>query len=262
MSGHLAEALPPLCQHCDVCSAPEVKGWKIQLWELTLAAHEAITQAYRDVLQPSATEAEVVAQLALEGVDLSALLLDEDGAVDTITRSDMIELAAAASLVTTDGLRPEFMHLPNVPKGQRSVSVPGIDIVAAQVDLGDSSPRLRDDEFVVLCSVKHSIVDPADLRSKLVASLGPGTLTLPYVASQLRLLEGKLAEAGMNGSRVYLALATGIPGAHVRLVGVAAVDTSMAADLAMQAEYLPQVTDYHCFRQLLVREIASLHERI
>jgi hypothetical protein len=80
--------------------------------------------------------------------------------------------------------------LPNVPKSERSISVPEIDIVGAKLNADGASDALADGEYVVLCSVKHSISDPSDLRAKTAASLSPDILDLPYVSSQLRLVDG------------------------------------------------------------------------
>ena len=260
MTDHLAEALDCLRPHCHVVQETPVNGWEVDCWCLSDDAIAALGAAYRLILQPSSIDSDVVHALAIDGIDLGTILLDDERADDTITRSDMTELAGAVALAVVEGMTAENMHLPNVPKGQRNASTPGIDIVAAKLDEHGALGVLGDDEFVLVCSVKHTIVDPADLRAKLARSTSTETLSVAYLGSQLRLLDGKLALRGPTGGRVFLALKSGCPGRNLRVMGVAAVDAESEADLTTQLNNLPGVSGWCTLRKCLVTEIHRLHE--
>ena len=194
---------------------------------------------------------------------LSNLLLAGEEASPTITRADMCELAAAASLLALDGIDVDTLHMPNVPKGERSGSVPGIDAMAAFLDEDGEASSFSDDEFVVMCSAKHTIADAGDLRRKVVASLDEEeALTMPYVAGRLRRLEGRLAERGIDARRVYLALSDFPDPEFVRLVGVGVVPLDMQSQQVAGLRHLPPDTSgCRHFRCLAVADLGLLMKR-
>lgn len=221
----------------------------------------ALAAAYSALLHPE-IDPQVLAQLEVDDVPLEQLLTDADHANDTITRSDMTELAAAAALVAADGANIDLMHLPNVPKAQRNISERGIDIMVAQLNLQNTSGELLPEEYLVVCSVKHSIVDPGDLRYKLSTSLTKETVNVPYLTSQLRSFRGRLRERGISCDRLLLTLSEAKRTQHLHLMGVAAVDVTMKEAMAAELDHLPVVDLPARLRQLLIPGIAGMHQAV
>jgi hypothetical protein len=262
MSSDLAGALAPIVPHCNLAREPEINGWSIDVWDLTPSAVDALVESYLALIIPESTQ-DVASILERDGVDLEALLRDEDEARDTVTRSDMTELAAAASILVRDGSPIEGMWLPNVPKGERSSSHPGIDVMVAHVNLSANTLELGPDEHVTVCSVKHTVADAADVRRKLVKSLAPSELSVTYLCAQLRLLIGRLDERGYRCPRLYLVLAPEHRERHLQLVAVAAVDAPLRQDLETQLENLPTPTGaLHHFQRLVIPGLNDLHARV
>ena len=262
MSSHLDACLPRLCDQCRLRSLDDVKGWEVDAWEFTDQALQELADAYKTLL---ILDFEAYAEILREdGIDLNALLMDEGSAKDTITRSDMTELAAAAALVVAEGASTEAIFMPNVPKGSRGGSCPGMDVMAAVLsdDPGDDL-SLAEGERVYVCSVKHTISDPGDMRYKLVDSLGSGGLSQAYLANQLRILQGRLQERRITCRRILLAVRPEAAGHNLFLMAVGAVDAGQRDELQRQMGFLPEKTPGHRrFRQMLISDIARLHERV
>jgi hypothetical protein len=201
---------------------------------------------------------------ALEGhgIDALALLTDEGGARDVITRSDLTELAAAAAAIAVDDWPYETMTLPNVPKGSRARSESGIDVLSVALDVDSESTELMEGETLYIGSVKHTIDDPSDCRYKLARSVSPTDVTLPYIAHQLRILSGQLEMAGINGRRVYLFLRGFPDDDHVEVAITGAVDGALRAEFLAQMSHLPQVTGRRRCRHLLFDDLEHLHDII
>ena len=262
MSSHLDSCLPRLCAQCRLSRLDAARGWDVDAWEFTDQAAQELADAYTNLLQ---AEFEPYAQILLEDeIDLNALFMDEGSAQDTITRSDMTELAAAAALVVAEGVSTEMIVMPNVPKGSRGGSCPGMDVMAVALsdDPGDDL-SLAEGERIYVCSVKHTIVDPGDMRRRLVHSLQGDGLSQAYLAGQLRILQGRLQERGITCRRICLAIRPEAAGRHLLLMAVGVVDTRQRDELQRQMSALPEVTPgYRRFRQMLIGDIARLHERV
>jgi hypothetical protein len=219
-------------------------------------------EAYQELLAGNLTDP-VEQALADRGVDLGALLRDEDRADDTITRADICELIGAASVVDHDGVPLDAIHLANVPKGQRNLSERGIDVLGAVLIDGGPEDELIDGEFVVVCSVKHTVSNPADMRAKLVASLRPTELSAPYLASQLRLLRDRASERGVDLRRVMLVLGAPRDSSILRVVGLGVApvelteESSTAVSGLRDAEYAEA-----SYRVVHIPDLPRLHEAV
>jgi hypothetical protein len=202
-------------------------------------------------------------QLEDDGIDLGFLLREEERALDRITRSDLSEIAGAASMIAMDGIDPVLMNLPNVPKGTRAVSERGIDIVAARISEGDSDTELGSDERLLICSVKHTVADGRDMYQKLLGSLNERALTRVYVTSQLRVLHGRLQERGLDADRIWLALRNFPDPRFVTLIGVAAADQPHSDEFASALSGLPEVQPGgHRITRLLIPGLMELPQDV
>jgi hypothetical protein len=263
MFTHIQDSLSQLAKHCGDGEKVTIKGWSVDLWQLSVSAIDAVVKAYKKLLLIDTLEKDVVQILKDDGIDIDELLLDREASVNQITRSDLTELLAAASLIARENLSGDKMLLANVPKGQRSVSNPGVDILAAKLFEDDTLKDLQAGEHLYVCSVKHTISDPSDLRYKLVKSLMPPHLTIPYLISQVRLLNGRLSERGRKCDRIFLTLVPGRRGEHLKLLGCAAYDLSLDNEFMAQMQNLPEVTEGgYSLRRLAISEIEALHTRI
>ena len=193
---HGREAVLTLAGRCQVQSRADVNGWHVDLWEMTEPDLDAAVYVYNEVLAGAATPT-VLALLDEAGIDLKRYLNDQVGSKDDITRADLTELTAAASLVAAPGCDVDMMQMPNVPKMSRRKSESGFDItvVGLRDDLGEEV-ELQDGERLIIASVKHSVGRSAGgMRWKLVESLTT-ELTHPYLSDQLRVLNGQLIREG------------------------------------------------------------------
>jgi hypothetical protein len=155
--------------------------------------------------------------------------------------------------------------LPNVPKGSRGQSAPGIDVLAVLLNQSDTSELLGDGEWLYLMSAKHTTEDVGDLRRKLVHSVSKEELTVTYLGSQLRVLAGRLAERGYDTKRIRLFLRSSplLDPKHVRILAVGAVDAGEEERFVEQMKLLPpSESRLRHFRRVLVPELHTLHERV
>ena len=265
MPTRIADRLGILAGGCSVVQVARASGpgsgWTADCWTLDADDIGRLLDAYRELLSPSYDQ-KVRELLQGHGIDLDALLVDEGGSRDLITRADLCELAAAASLLAASGWPPGRLHMPNVPKGSRKKSESGIDAVSTTLLAGEAGD-LAVGELLQLASVKHTITSAASLRAELVTSVMK-EFTQVYLATQLRVYEERLRqlEPGLETDRVFLFL-DGFPDAgHVRIVAVAVVDPGLEQDLAARLLRLPDVPDgVYSMRILYVPGLASLHER-
>jgi hypothetical protein len=254
----LRESLAALAGLCDLEQLDSVGDWTVDRWVMSAEAIVGLAEAYVDLLIPVGSDLEDL--LRADGVDLTSLLLDEVGATDRITRSDMTELATAASAVRSHGLDIDAAVLPNVPKGSRSQSGPGIDVLATSVSQGPISTPLGSDEWLLICSVKHTIADGSDMRYKLDTSL---QLRLPYLAAQVRILYGRIAERGIVLDRVFLTLEDFPNGPHIRALGAGCADAVCAGQfLASLGQFSGAPFDHGHVRCIEIEGMPELHERI
>jgi hypothetical protein len=261
----ITDQLGALAEGCTVVQVTRAggpdDGWEVDSWTLDAADTGRLLDAYRGLLAPSYDQ-QVQELLRSRGIDLEALLVDKDGARDLITRADLCELAAAASVLAASHWPAHRLHMPNIPKGSRKKSESGIDAISTTLST-DETGDLATGELLLLASVKHTLASAASLRYELVTSVMK-ELTYVYLATQLRVYEEhlRLIEPELTTERLFLFL-DGFPDAdHVRIVAVAVVDPGLEEDLATHLLKLPDVPDgVYSMRVLYVLGLATLHER-
>src|SRR5579872_6125262 len=99
---HGRGAVLALASGCLIQRLSDVNGWHVDMWEMDEADVDAAVDAYNELLAGGATPA-VLALLNETGLDLNRYLIDEDESKEDITRADLSELTAAASLVAAPG---------------------------------------------------------------------------------------------------------------------------------------------------------------
>ncbi len=264
MISHGKIEITALADTCELEEYEDVNSWTLDAWTLDQVQVDLAIDAYQAVLGGGAS-AEIKDLLTAEGIDLDALLKDGENSKDDITRSDVAELIAAASMIAVPGNHPENMYMPNIPTMSRRKSDSGVDIMI--LALGDElQDELLPDEQLTFVSVKHS-VDPTSAQSvryKIANSLSETELSATYVTTQLRVLHGRLCEAGTDmeiADRVYYFL-RGLPSSeNVKLVGVGVVSPELEDDFLHQVTLLPEATGpSDRFRMVFVPELGTLHE--
>jgi hypothetical protein len=260
---HGQTQMAALAERCWTRGVWTVGAWSVDRWELDEDDVDLVAALYEAQLL-SDLDQEMINLVVSEGVNLGSLLRDSDNSNDVITRSDMTELAAAASLMEINGWPSETMHMPNVPKMSRRKSESGLDILAATLSV-ELSSELDDDDHLFIGSVKHSIDDRArGLRNKLVKSM-TDELSRVYVGTQLRVLHGELKKQGFDQvrlNRLYGFLSELDNDDHVTIHGIAAIDASYSDGFEMELETtLPHVDREFELRILSVPRIALLHTR-
>jgi hypothetical protein len=249
----------------EVEALSSVNGWAISRWRMSQAAVDCLADVY-DALITTNVDDELIAILSDSGVDVIALFYDEKESESRhrTTRADLLELAAAAAWVGLDDWPIENLHMPNVPKGSRDRSDAGIDAMSVRLDDDGPPGALSSLETLFIGSVKHTTVDVADLRRKLVESVTPtGGLTSVYLMQQIRVLAGNLSLRGRPSPRLVL-FAPETPGSSSCIfLGVAGcIDADDEADLVAQLLHLPSQDEPGNFRLILVENIASLHQTV
>lgn len=262
---HGRDEIIALANQCNVVSLDAVNGWNVDAWRMDDDDVEAAVAIYEAVLLGGATDP--VADLLSEaGLDLESLLLDEEREKDDITRSDLTELTAAATLVAAPGCDVDRLHMPNVPKMSRRKSDSGVDIFVAVLRAELENGELKGDEHLTVASVKHSISeDSSGMRWKLADSLSPRELSRPYMAQQLRVLNGRLRKEGLStraAARVYLFLRDFPDEYAVDLVAVGVVSPDLEEDLHHHVHLLPTVdSSNHALRMILMPGLRDVHNR-
>lgn len=212
-----------------------VAGWVVETWDVDEPTRAQAIAAYEAILLGGSSGAAQV--LAEFDVDLTSLLVAPARSADKITRADVIELLAAAMLIR-DGFSADELFLPNIPKMSRKKSDSGLDVTAIRLGaVADGS-----EDLLWIASVKHSInaSSAADVRWKVADSLTRSSLSSAYLSVQFRVLNAKLREQGVakdDAQRIYYFLRDDAP---VRIIGVAAVASDLADDLAGQVEAITQ----------------------
>jgi len=266
MLAHGRDALLTLAGRSRIQALNDVNGWHVDTWEMDEAAVDAAVDVYAAVLAGGATDA-VLALLGETGLDLNKYLIDEDEDKEDITRADLTELTAAASLAAVPGYDVDMMRMPNVPKMSRRKSESGLDItvISLRDDLADDVD-LQDGERLTIVSVKHSVSGSAGgMRWKLVDSLSERELSHPYMTSQLRVLNGQLLQEGhtrTSAARIYYFMRDFPRHDAVSLFAVGVVDPDLKDNLAHHVELLPDVgKSDRTFRMILLPGIRTVHER-
>ena len=255
-----------LAEHCVIVVGDDSNGWHVDAWRMDDDDVAGAVAVYAAVLGGGVTDP-VVALLEEEGLDLEALLIDTKHGKDDITRSDLTELAAAASLVAAPGCDIDRMHMPNVPKMSRRKSDSGVDIFVAILSQDADLNELQADEGLTIVSVKHTIDDKSagGMRWKLADSLSNRELSIPYLASQLRVLNARMRQEGLAigpAARIYLFLRDFPDHNIVDLFAIGVVDPDLEDDLSHQIELLPEADQSNrTFRMILMPGLRNVHER-
>lgn len=262
MLTHGVDELLALADRCTCTGQGIVQGWRVDEWILDDDAVDAALAVYEAVLVGD-LEAETQAALEAVGVPVRELLLDAEHDREEVTRSDLTELVATASLVS-DGWPVGRLLLPNVPKMSRRKSESGIDVVASS--LLDDGPvdELLPGEHLYLASVKHTTAGgTGGLRYALDRSV-TDEWTPVYVATQLRVLAGRLRMAvpDARATRLYLFL-EGFPDFSRTVIhALGVVDVEQRADFDQQMSNLrPVAIDTYQMRAISIEGLASIHER-
>jgi hypothetical protein len=267
MLSHGRSEVVALANRCRVAQLDDVNGWQVDLWRMHANDVDVAIAIYAAVLKGEATDP-IGALLEEEGIDLTALLADEGRGKDDVTRSDLTELTAAASLVAVPGCDVDLMHMPNVPKMSRRKSDSGIDImVAALDDETEGSDGVHGSDHLTIASVKHTVsaTSAGGMRRSLGTSLSSAELSAAYLAAQLRVLNARLRQEGMDrdrASRVYLFLRDFPDPGRVDLFAMGVVAPDLEADLLHHITLLPETDrQNHTFRVILMPGLRDVHER-
>jgi hypothetical protein len=263
MLSHARAELQALADGCELEDHGEVQGWPLSIWRLTEDDADAAVAAYAALLSTDVGET-VTDVLNASGIDLDALLYDADGK-DDITRADLTELAAAATMIAYDDCDADRMHMPNVPKMSRRRSDSGLDVVDILLTDDMDAEDLLNGERLVITSVKHTISDSSGgMRYALAKSLIE-ELTPSYLASQLRALNGRLRQEGLDGrlaNRIFLFLRDFHKSEFVKLIAVGATSPQIEDDAKHHATLLPLQNDSRkIYRILLMPGIETIHEK-
>lgn len=268
MIPHGGPELLALAAGCTTSNVRVVGGWQIDDWRLTERDVARLADVYRAVLMAdTATSGSNIHELLeLGDVKLEALLLDEEGANDRVTRADAVELAGAASLLAAEAWPPDTLRMPNVPALSRAKSESGNDAMAVTLDEA-ASTELTANEALYVASMKHTVARrTSDLRLKLVSSVTVPEMTMAAMARNLRPFAAWLKERGMRQEqveRIYLFLRDWPDFSCVRIHAIAAIDVSKAREFEEQLQLLPTVDPgTYKLRVLLIPELATLHERL
>lgn len=202
------------------------QGWDVTVWRMDADDVARAVAAYRALLA-GAVGATTATLLLEDGIDLDELMI-EGPANEQITRADVMELVAAASMIAADGCHVDRMHMPNVPKMARGKSDSGIDVIDVRLDPAGSADQLGEQERLVIGSVKHTTSDSSSqMRYGLATSLGKKELSISYMARQLRVIHHHLIAQGAppaTADRIMLFLRDFYDTQSVRLVAVGCVD--------------------------------------
>lgn len=118
MLTHGAPEVAALAARCAVTPLDDKSGWAVDLWLMDDNDVSLAVDAYEALLLGGRSDP-VEDLLKAKGYDLSALLLDSEHSKDDITRADLAELTAAASIAASQEHDIDELHMPNVPKMAR-----------------------------------------------------------------------------------------------------------------------------------------------
>jgi hypothetical protein len=103
------------------------------------------------------------------------------------------------------------------------------------------------------------------MRWKLAESLSTRELGIPYIAGQLRVLNGRMQQEGSergSAARVYLFLRDFPQLDAVDLYAVGVIDPDLESDLTHHINLLPAVVQSSkTFRTILLPGLGTVHER-
>jgi len=265
MLAHGRDELMALAEQCVIESRHDVNGWHVDVWNMSDLNVDSAISIYSAVLTGGATDP-VMTLLADSGVDLTEALNDVVRKKDLITRSDLTELTAAASMIAEPGCNVDSMYMPNVPKMSRRKSDSGIDIFVTALRNAAGADDLYDDEYLTVASVKHTVDETASgMRWKLADSLSDRELSVSYMAQQLRVLNARLQQEGLTkeqAARVYLFLREFPQPERVDLFAIGIVTPDLKDDLSHHVQLLPMANrPGRTFRMIFFPGLADVHRR-
>lgn len=269
MLPHGTAELAVLAGQCAVTSLSPINGWDVDLWNMTTEDVDRAVDVYNAVHAAGITAQDpVVTKLVGKGIDVLHLLAAPAQGLDLVTRSDVAEYAAAASVIATDGFTDYTMQMPNIPKMSRRKSDSGVDVFDIKLDPAEpaTSTILHVGEQLGLASVKHTTTnDAAPLRLNLQNSIShKHELSQSYLMAQLRFVHGRLVAEGMahdQAVRTFLFMDDFPDPAHVGLYGIAVVDPGLRDDMVYQMKNLPTVTGGHKFRIITFPDLENVQDR-
>lgn len=235
-------------------------GWAASETLLTAEQVDLACAAYRECLVPVIPEP-IRRAFEADGEPIEQFLLAEEESDDTLTRSDITELVAAASLMSSDSIDGRFIELPNVPKRSRAVSEHGADFVAVRLSTMETEAPWGPEDMLFVGSVKHTTADPDDLRRKLVTSLGKG-MPRRKLRGEVRVLVDQLSRSGIDARRTYAALLSFPDPTRVTLVGVGVVAPTHHESLIAGLQKLPVNKGARRILAVVVEDLEQLHLRI
>ena len=269
MLPHGSPELALLADQCSVTSHNATNGWDIDVWDMTTRDVDLTVDVYNAVLAAGAAPKDpIYAQLAKKGIDVATLLAAPQQGRDLITRADIAEYAAAASVMAVDGFTGQTMHMPNIPKMARRKSDSGIDVFDIKLDasLPEGSTSLSDADKIGLASVKHMTAAKASpLRLNIARSISPHhELTHPYLVAQLRFIHGRMVAEGKSAAsarRIFLFMDDFPDPSRVGLYGIAVIDPKFRDAMMDQLEHLPNVSGGHKFRVITFPDLENVQSR-
>ena len=269
MLPHGIAELDVLAGQCVVNSLCTINGWDVDVWDMTTDDVDRAVDVYSAVHAAGTTPQDpVVIKLAGKGIDVMNLLAAPGLGLDLVTRSDVAEYAAAASVIATDGFTDQTMQMPNIPKMARRKSDSGVDVFDIKLDSAQpgTSTTLVAGEQLGLASVKHTTTEHASpLRLNIQNSIShKHELSQSYLMAQLRFVHGRLVAEGMahdKAMRTFLFMDDFPDAAHVGLYGIAVVDPKIRDDMVDQMQNLPTVTGGHKFRIITFPDLENVQDR-
>lgn len=267
MLPHGTAELAVLTGQCAVTSLGTTNGWNIDVWDMTTTDVDRAVDVYNAVHAANLTSVDpVVAKLATQGINVLNLLAAPGQGLELVTRADIAEYAAAASVIATDGFTAATMLMPNIPKMARRKSESGVDVFDIKLDTTQTGTALVASEQLGLASVKHTTTSNASpLRLDIQNSVSvKHELSQSYLMAQLRFVAGRLVAEGMaqeQAIRTFLFMDDFPNAAHVGLCGIAVVDPALRSDMVDQLNNLPIVTGGHKFRIVTFPDLAFVHQK-
>lgn len=269
MLPHGSAELAVLAGQCVVTSLNTINGWDVDVWDMAPADVDGAVNTYNAVHAAGTTPQDpVIAKLAGKGINVMNLLAGPGQGLDLVTRSDVAEYAAAASVIATDGFTDQTMQMPNIPKMARRKSDSGVDILDIKLDAAQpgTSAALVAGERLGLASVKHTTTQYASpLRLNVQHSISHRhELSRSYLMAQLRFVHGRLVAEGMphdKALRAFLFMDDFPDPAYVGLYGIAVVDPKLRDDMVDQMQNLPTVSGGHKFRIITFPDLENVQSR-
>lgn len=277
----LLAPLLPLVDCCAIQECDPCNDWPIDLWELDSNSVGILVSAYRQLLlidAPDPVMAQVHQEAELLGLNLEIIFLDEER-LETASResridfqkkvrADLTELAAAASLISSEAVRLDDVVMPNIPKRKRTTSEHGLDFIAISPDAfrmapgnDNARPHIAPDDRLHVGSVKHTIGVSGNMCQTAIDSVSDTELSVSYLQSELRVF---LQRLDGRCPRVLLVLSAEYRARHLSIFAIGAFPT--ASKSKVEAELLNRLPQRDApvprFRQLSIIGLETLHDQV